>query len=121
MADPRSGIVAIIDDDAAILDSLKFLLEVFGHRVATYASAAAFLCESGPLPGCLILDHNMPGMTGLELAAQLRQDDVVIPVLLITGAPSPAVVARAATLGVVRVLEKPADEADLLDFIGRHC
>ena len=58
----------------------------------------------------------MPEMTGLELAERLRTDGAGIPILLITGSPSPAIVARAAELGI-RVLEKPPTEEDLLDFV----
>jgi FixJ family two-component response regulator len=65
---------------------------------------------------CLILDHHMPHMTGLELAARLRGDGSRIPILLITAAPSPAMCARADELGI-RILEKPLDEEGLLDFV----
>lgn len=120
MADPQSGAVAIVDDDPAVLDSLKFLLEVSGHRVATYASAADFLQHRMPRPACLILDQHMPHMTGLELAARLRTEGTDVPVLLITGSPSPAILSRAAQLGIEAVLEKPLDESNLLDFIDTH-
>jgi CheY-like chemotaxis protein len=59
----------------------------------------------------------MPEMAGLELAEQIRADGSKIPILLITGGPSPTIVARAAELGINRVLEKPATGEDLLDFI----
>ncbi len=120
MVDRRRGTVAIVDDDPAVLNSLKFVLEVTGYSVATYASATAFL-EGGDLePACLILDHHMPRMTGLELVARLRRDGADVPVLLITGSPSPAIVTRAAQLGIEEVLEKPPDENDLLRFIDAH-
>jgi len=120
MVDNHTGAVAVVDDDPAVLDSLKFLLEVAGHKVATYASAAAFLAERAAKHPCLILDHHMPGMTGLELAARLHADGSAIPVLLITGSPSPAIAARAAQLGIEKVLEKPPDEDDLLSFVDAH-
>ncbi len=62
----------------------------------------------------------MPGMTGLELAARLHTYGSAIPVLLITGSPSPAIAARAARLGIEKVLEKPPDEDDLLSFVDAH-
>ena len=114
-ADHRT--VAIVDDDAAVRDSLRFLLEVIGHPVQTFASAAEFLKAEEHHLACLILDHHMPEMTGLELAERLRADGSDIPILLITGSPSSAIVARAAELGINRVLEKPPNDEDLLDFI----
>ena len=109
--------VGIVDDDQAVRDSLRFLLEVVGHSAETFASAVEFLNADLSNLRCLILDHHMPGITGLELAERLRTDGVGIPILLVTGSPSPAIVARAAELGVDRVLEKPLTKEELLDFI----
>jgi FixJ family two-component response regulator len=109
--------VAIVDDDHAVRESFRFLLEVIGHPVETFASAAEFLTAEIRHLACLILDHHMPDMTGLQLAEKLRADGSVLPILLITGSPSPAIVARAAELGIVQVLEKPPEEDDLIDFI----
>ena len=117
MAVNHSGTVAVTDDDPAVLDSLKFLLEIAGYRVMVYASAAAFLGNGATRPACLILDHHMPQMTGLELVARLRSEEVRTPVLLVTGSPSPAILARAAELGIEKVLEKPLKEDDLLSFV----
>lgn len=117
MSDNRSGAVAVVDDDPAVLDSLRFLLEVTGHTVATYASAAEFLARGESRPSCLIIDHHMPQMTGLELAARLRGEKYALPVLLITGSPSPTISARAVQLGIEKVLAKPPSEQDLLNFV----
>ena len=117
MAEVNQSTVAIVHDDAAVRDSLKFLLEILGHSVETFASAAEFLKTDKQHLGCLFLDYHMPEMSGMELAERLRGDGSGIPILLITGSPSPAIVARAAELGVTRVLEKPPTEEDLLDFI----
>ena len=117
MAKTSSGTVAVVDDDPAVLDSLKFLLEVTGHRVAIYASAAEFLQGQAGQLSCLILDHQMPRMTGLELVARLRNDGVSIPILLISGSLSQAIVARAAELGIEKVLEKPLNDDDLVNFV----
>jgi two-component system, LuxR family, response regulator FixJ len=115
---PR-GTIAIVDDDPAVRDSLRFLLEVMGYSAATFGSAAEFLnAERGHLT-CVVLDHQMPHMTGLELAQKLNADGARIPILLITGSPSPAINARAAELGIRTVLEKPPSEDDLIDFINR--
>jgi two-component system response regulator FixJ len=120
MADNRNPAVAVVDDDPAVLDSLKFLLEVAGYRVVIYSSAADFLGDRAPQLACLILDHHMPHMTGLELVSLLRTEGTEVPVLLITGSFSPAIVARAAQLGIEKVLEKPPAEEDLLSFVDAH-
>jgi two-component system, LuxR family, response regulator FixJ len=116
----RSGTVAIVDDDPAVLDSLKFLLEVMGCDVATYASALAFLDDRAVRPVCMIVDQHMPRMTGLELAQKLWDEGAGIPLLLITGSPSAAIIARAEQLGIDGVLEKPPSEYDLLRFINAY-
>jgi len=109
--------VAVIDDDADVLDSLKFLLEVAGHHVATYISAIDFLTSPDSDARCLIVDQHMPNMTGLELIAQLRAGKIPRRIMLITGSSSPAIRARAAELGVDLVIDKPPAENDLLNFI----
>ncbi len=118
MAEPGPPKIAVVDDDQAVCDSLQFLLEVVGYSVATFLSAGAFLSADRGEIDRLILDHHMPQMTGLQLAEKLRAEGAGFPILLITGSPSPDIVARAAQLGV-GVLEKPPSEEDLLDFINR--
>ena len=116
MADPETQKIAVVDDDRAVCDSLQFLLEVMGYSVETFLSPDAFLAADHQGIARLILDHHMPKMTGLELAEKLLADDLSLRILLITGSPSPDVVARAGALGI-RVLEKPPSEEVLLDFI----
>ena len=74
MVEVKQPTIAVVDDDAAVRDSLHFLLEVIGHQAATFASAAEFLKAETQWLGCLILDHHMPEMTGLELAERLRTE-----------------------------------------------
>ena len=112
-----STLVAIVDDDSAVLDSLCFLLEVAGHDVVVYTSALSFLQDRSTRPACLILDHHMPQMSGLDLVARLRKEGNALRVALITGAASPAIVSRAFQLGVNKVLEKPVPEDELLRFV----
>jgi FixJ family two-component response regulator len=111
------GPIAIVDDDLAVLDSLKFLLEVLGFSVRTYRSGALFLADLTTRPSRLILDQHMPGMTGLEVATSLRASGILIPILLITGARTPVILERATALGIHRVLEKPPEEDELLRFV----
>jgi two-component system response regulator FixJ len=120
MAGREAGVIAVVDDDDAVRESLAFLLTVTGHEVAAYASAADFLenCDLRRVAG-LIVDHHMPRQTGLELLARLREDGRNLPVLLVTGSPSPEIVARAGALGVDRVLEKPVSDERLMEFVER--
>jgi two-component system response regulator FixJ len=120
MADNCRGAVAVVDDDPAVLDSFKFIFEVVGHEVDIYASALAFLEDGGARSVCMILDQHMPQMTGLELAARLRREGSKIPILLITGAPSTTIVARANALGIEKVLEKPPTDGDLFAFVDAY-
>jgi FixJ family two-component response regulator len=117
MTQDPSHDVAVVDDNMAVRDSFRFLLELAGFPVATYDSAAAFLRRDPLWPRCLIVDQHMPGMTGLELAAWLSEQGIRLPVLLITAAPSPAVIARAGKIGVLGVLEKPPRDDEIIAFI----
>jgi two-component system, LuxR family, response regulator FixJ len=114
------GTVAIVDDDPGVLDSLKFLLEVSGYAVAVYPTATEFLEDDHARPSCIILDHQMPGMSGLQLAAKLHAEGSNLSILLITGMPSPEIAAEAQRLGIERVLEKPPYEDDILRFVAAH-
>lgn len=95
----------------------QFWLEAAGLPVATYPSAVAYLADGKAAPRCLILDQNMPQMTGIELVETLRTRGITVPVLLISSAVSPALVARATAVGIARVLEKPPAEDELLAFV----
>ena len=117
MVADQSGTVAIIDDDPAVLDSLRFLLEVSGHAVATYRSAAEFLAEGARRAACMIVDQHMPQMSGLELIARLGGTAPRRNIMLITGSLSPAISERAAALGIALVLEKPPGSNEMLDFV----
>jgi two-component system, LuxR family, response regulator FixJ len=120
MTGNHHGSVAVVDDDPAVLDSLKFLLELAGYRVGAYGSAMAFLEDRALQPACLILDQHMPHITGLELAAKLRTQGKTAPILLISGAVSPAIITRAAQIGIEKVLGKPPPEDELLSFVSAH-
>jgi FixJ family two-component response regulator len=117
MAETPRGTVVIVDDDEGVRQSLRFLLEVIGHKVETFASGGEFQKAELDELLCLIVDQYMPGMTGLELAAWLRADGNKVPIMLVTGSPSRAVYKRAAEVGIDEVPEKPPDEALLLAFI----
>ena len=107
----------VVDDDSAVRNSLKFVLEVEGFQVHVFSSAEELLNE-GSLPdaSCLVVDYQMPGMNGLELVAQLRGRDILIPAILITPAPSENLRDRAAAAGIP-IVEKPLLGSRLLDSI----
>jgi two-component system response regulator FixJ len=115
----RKRFVAVIDDDEAVLHSMKFLLETSGYPVAAYNSATAFLNDGVDQAACLIVDYHMPEITGLDLVMHLREASVSIPTLLVTASPSPTLIKRANKLGI-RVLEKPVGADDFLEFIEGH-
>ena len=100
-------IIAVVEDDAAVRNSLKFSLEIDGFSVRTYANAEEFLRSSNLRNfQCLVVDQDMPRMTGLELVAALRERGVEVPALLISGHLTPAVTRQASAAGIP-VIEKP--------------
>jgi RNA polymerase sigma factor (sigma-70 family) len=111
--------VFIVDDDAAVRDSLALLLELKGFRTRQFASAEAFLGEYRPeSPGCVVLDLRMPGMTGLELQAELAQRGAKLPVIVITAHGDVATTRVALKGGAIDFIEKPIDDEVLVAAIG---
>jgi two-component system response regulator FixJ len=111
-------LVMVVDDDVAVRNSLKFSLEVEGFAVRAYSGGIELLNDT-ELPrgaGCLVIDQNMPGMNGLDLVAQLRARDIVVPAILITSYPTAALSQRAAKAGVP-IVEKPFLGTALVDRI----
>jgi two-component system response regulator FixJ len=117
MTQTRPDQVAVVDDDEAVLDSFRFVLELAGFSVTTYASAAAYMADIPAQARCLIVDYHMPVTTGLDLVASLRAKGIATPVLLVTSASSDDIVRRAGALGIDRVLDKPPTEDQLLGFV----
>src|ERR1700739_1250834 len=103
------GFVAVVDDDAAVRDALRFLLEAAGHGVCAYESVAGFLANppSGRLRG-LIVAHTKRGQTGLEFLERQRANGATPPFVLLTAEPPAHIRRRAAELGATSVLEKSA-------------
>lgn len=117
MRDDRQPTVAVVDDDEAVRDSLRFLLETAGFEVVTFDSPAAFLSVRGGHLLCLLVDQHMPHVTGLDLLARLRERGCTLAVALMTGSPSPELTRRAQELGAVTVMEKPLQEEALMRFL----
>lgn len=111
--------IFIVDDDQAVRDSLRVLLESAGHVVRTYASARKFLSDAQLDQGCLIVDCRMPEMSGLELQEELSRRGENIPVIVITGHGDVPLAVRAMTAGALDFIEKPFDGQRLLDSLAR--
>lgn len=112
-------VVHVIDDDAAVRDSVAFLLETAHLQVRTYESAVAFLAASDRSPGCIVTDVRMPEMTGLELARRLSESGSHEPVIMITGHADVPLAIEALRAGVADFIEKPFDDELLLASIRR--
>jgi two-component system response regulator FixJ len=116
MAD--NPIVHIVDDDAAVRQSLAFLLGSAGVAVRLYDSATAFLAGLSELKdGCLITDLRMPGMTGLELLHELRAKACSLPAIVVTGHGDVPLAVEAMKAGAVDFIEKPFDQETILSAV----
>jgi len=116
---PNDTIIHVIDDDAAVRDSIAFLLETADLTARTWESAVAFLAEHERPAGCIVTDVRMPDMTGLELARRLRDSGSAEPVIVITGHADVPLAIEAMRAGVVDFIEKPFDDEVLLASIHR--
>ncbi len=110
--------VFVIDDDESIREALRDLLESVGLRVETFASAPEFLqSRLSDVPGCLILDVRMPGLSGLDLQREMADANIRTPIIFITRHRDIPVTLRAMQAGAVEFLTKPFRDQDLLDAI----
>lgn len=111
-------VIHVIDDDAAMRDSLAFLLDVNGFDSQVYESADAFLKGANAVAArCVVSDIRMPGMTGVELVRKLKGGGSPCPVILITGHGDVALAVEAMKAGAADFIEKPFDDASLLGAI----
>lgn len=111
-------LVHVIDDDAAIRDSLCFLLETADLKAKAYESAVAFL-EALPEVGggCVVTDVRMPEMTGIELVRRLKTSGFSLPIVMITGHADVPLAVEAMKAGVADFIEKPFDDEVLLSAV----
>lgn len=110
--------VFVVDDDDAVRDSLRDLLDSVGLKVATYASALAFLtAHKAAQRGCIVLDIRMPGMSGLELQERLNRSGSTLPIVFITGHGDVPMAVEAMKRGAVDFIQKPFRDQELLDRI----
>jgi two-component system, LuxR family, response regulator FixJ len=112
------GVVHVIDDDAAMRDSLAFLLDSAGLRARVFASAPEFLDQLAALErGCILTDVRMPEMSGLQLIDELKARGVAWPVVVMTGHADVPLAIQAMKAGVLDFIEKPFDDEALLAIL----
>ena len=114
----RTPLVYVVDDDADVLRSSRFLLETDGFEVRTFRSGEALLntLTSGGVD-CFVIDYRLPRMTGIELASALRTRKIDAPIILITGYPDEKISTKAAAASIGHVLLKPHVEESLAAHI----
>ena len=113
-----AAVVFVVDDDAAMRQSLSNLIRSVGLRVEAFASAQEFLRSKRPdVPGCLVLDVRLPGLSGLDLQKRIAEADIEIPIIFITGHGDIPMTVRAMKAGAVEFLTKPFRDQDLLDAV----
>ncbi len=111
--------VFVVDDDAAIRDALSLLISLRGLRAQVFASAEHFLgTYRSEWRGCLLVDLQMPGMSGLELQSEMKARGASLPVIVLTAHGDVATARAALKNGAVDFLEKPVDDAVLMDVLG---
>jgi FixJ family two-component response regulator len=110
--------VYVLDDDQAVCDSLRFLLESAGHPVIAYTRADQLIREVLPdSRGCLVIDLRLPGTTGIAVFQQLKDMGVTLPTIMITGHGDVPIAVRAIKDGFLDFLEKPFSDQRLLDLV----
>lgn len=110
--------VFVVDDDASVLTALERLLRSSGLGVTTFASPREFLSNyDRQAHGCIVLDEEMPEMTGLELQRAMSVEGNSLPVIFLTGKGDISMTVKAMRQGAVNFLTKPVDEQDLLDAV----
>ena len=117
MSEPTE-IVFVVEDDASVRRALGGLVRLAGLTVQTFPSAQEFLAFSRPdLPSCLVLDVQLPGLSGLDLQQELAKADVQIPIIFLTGHGDIPMTVRAMKAGALEFLTKPFHNEDLLEAI----
>ena len=112
--------VFVVDDDASIREALASLVRSAGLKVETFATAQEFLARApADVLCCLVLDVRMPGLSGLDLQSRMRELNLEIPVVFITGHGDVPTSVRAMKAGALEFLTKPVLEHELLDAIAR--
>ena len=111
-------VVFVVDDDASVRSSLKFLLSTVGLHAEAFDSADSFLRKKcSDVPSCLVLDVRLPGLSGLDFQRELAARNICIPIVFLTGHGDIPMSVRAMKAGAVEFLTKPFRDQDLLDAV----
>jgi len=114
----EAPVVFVVDDDASVRSSLKFLLSTVGLHAEAFDSADSFLRKKCPdVPSCLVLDVRLPGLSGLDFQRELAARNICIPIVFLTGHGDIPMSVRAMKAGAVEFLTKPVRDQDLLDAV----
>ncbi len=114
----NNAVVHLIDDDAAVRHALAFLLTTAGHAVRVYESGSAFLDALATLqPGCIVSDLRMPGIDGMQLQRRLKELEINLPLIMMTGHADVPLAVEAMKAGAVDFIEKPFDDDLFLSAI----
>jgi FixJ family two-component response regulator len=118
-ADTGSPLVCVVDDDEAFRDSVRWLLESAGYRVAMYATSEHFLGTFRPEGGaaCIVLDVRMPDLSGLEMQEEMLRRGYAIPIIFVTGHGDVPMAVNAIKKGAVNFIEKPFNDGDFLGMV----
>src|SRR5208283_5328327 len=120
MSDP-GPLVYVVDDDPSAREGVAGLIRSAGLSAKTFASGEEFLAAPRPkMPGCLVLDVNLPGVSGLDLQQELAKSDVQVPIIFLTGHGDIPMTVHAVKAGAANFLTKPVDDEELLNAI-RQC
>ena len=120
MIDHSNSVIFVVDDDDAVRDSLRLLLETHNHQVQTFASGEEFLEQYNPnLVSVLITDVRMPGMSGLQLQEQLIERKATLPIIFITGHGDVNMAVSTMKKGAVDFIEKPFNLDEINPIITR--
>jgi len=111
-------VIAIVDDDLSAREGLESLVRSAGWRAETFASAQEFLARPGAeAPSCLVLDLQLPGLSGLDLQKRMAEVELEVPIVFLTGHGNIPASVQAMKAGAVEFLTKPFDEQELLHAI----
>jgi FixJ family two-component response regulator len=112
------SVVFVVDDDSSVREAIKSLIRSVGLRVETFETAQQFLASKRPeVPGCVVLDVRLPGLSGLDLQRELAANDINLPIIFITGYGDIPMSVTAMKAGALEFLTKPFRDQDLLDAI----